>query len=221
MGSRGLVRLPAPLAGALALSGVLLVVTGVVAGVAPARDAARVDASPTSAPVVPAPAPSVAPAPSGNPQWSAATPTPTPVPAVPATKQYFITGYSYWDNDPPGSSAIADPVVHTRAGGTGTVADPITVAVGATSGIRPGARLYLPRLHKYLVVEDECASCSGAWLDLWVDGSASRAASESCMASITGLWPVVPDPPAGLPVVVGPISGPRGCTPLHPATLAP
>ena len=42
----------------------------------------------------------------------------------------FLTGYSYWDNTPPGSAAIARPVVHRRAGGTGTYSDPITIAVG-------------------------------------------------------------------------------------------
>ena len=40
----------------------------------------------------------------------------------------YLTGYSYWDNTPPGSSAIARPVVHRRAGGSGTYNDPVTIA---------------------------------------------------------------------------------------------
>ena len=42
----------------------------------------------------------------------------------------FITGYTWWDNSPPGSAQIARPVLHQRAGGNGTYSDPITVAVG-------------------------------------------------------------------------------------------
>ena len=45
--------------------------------------------------------------------------------------QIFVTGYTYWDNSPPGSAQIARPQVHDRAGGVGTWKDPITVAVRA------------------------------------------------------------------------------------------
>ena len=44
--------------------------------------------------------------------------------------QAYLTGYSFWDNTPPGSAAIARPVIHRRAGGSGTYGDPITIAVG-------------------------------------------------------------------------------------------
>ena len=39
----------------------------------------------------------------------------------------YLTGYSYWDNTPPGSSAISKPVIHRRAGGTGKYNDPISI----------------------------------------------------------------------------------------------
>ena len=39
----------------------------------------------------------------------------------------YLTGYSYWDNTPPGSAAISKPVIHRRAGGTGKYNDPITI----------------------------------------------------------------------------------------------
>ena len=32
----------------------------------------------------------------------------------------WVTGYTYWDNTPPGSATIARPVVHDEAGGIGT-----------------------------------------------------------------------------------------------------
>ncbi|HVO03226.1 MAG TPA: hypothetical protein VMT54_13560, partial [Candidatus Cybelea sp.] len=42
----------------------------------------------------------------------------------------YITGYTYWTNAPASSTAIAMPVIHRSAGGQGTYADPITLAVG-------------------------------------------------------------------------------------------
>src|SRR5215216_6526313 len=39
----------------------------------------------------------------------------------------YLTGYTWWDNTPAGSAAIAHPVLHATAGGVGTYADPITV----------------------------------------------------------------------------------------------
>ena len=90
--------------------------------------------------------------------------------------EIFTTGYTYWDNSPPGSAQIARPILHDRAGGTGTWKDPITVAVQA-GRFEFGTRFYLPELKKYFVVEDLCGACydgrnGGAFtLDLWVDGS--------------------------------------------------
>ena len=79
----------------------------------------------------------------------------------------FLTGYSYWDNTPPGSAIIGRPVIHEFAGGSGTWADPITLAVGWRiyfgrhfEDYEPGTRFYIPRLRKYAIVED---LCGGAW----------------------------------------------------------
>ena len=75
----------------------------------------------------------------------------------------FLTGYSYWDNTPRASAAIARPVVHTQAAGTGTYDDPITLAVGHSihfdrsfMDFPTGTRFYVPRLRKYAIVEDLC-----------------------------------------------------------------
>lgn len=124
----------------------------------------------------------------------------------------FITGYTFWDNTPPGSAAIARPVVHDEAGGTGTFDDPITVAVGRSgSGWRfaPGTRLYIEGLRKYAVVEDLCGSCGkghggNPWLDLYVGGSdtGSRMATQ-CAMKITGVQDIVLHPTPGYPVAPG------------------
>ena len=140
----------------------------------------------------------------------------TPKPASTAklrTVNAFITGYTWYDNSPPGSAAIARPVIHRRAGGVGTYADPITMAVGYTSrgmDIRAGTRFYLPRMKKYFIVEDKCGACHrhtadvAYKLDIWLDGrNRSRTKARSCAYSITGKQPVVRAPQNGLPVKRG------------------
>ena len=125
--------------------------------------------------------------------------------------QIFTTGYTYWDNSPPGSAQIARPQLHERAGGTGTWKDPITVAVQA-GRFDFGTRFYLPELKKYFIVEDLCGAChdgrnGGAYtLDIWVDGShLSSGGAANCASRITRLQPAIEDPKSGLPVATGPV----------------
>ncbi len=139
--------------------------------------------------------------------------TPTPPRAV----QAFITGYTWWDNSPPGSAAIARPVLHRTAAGVGTYADPITMAVGFTRpagkvilDIPAGTRFYLPEMRKYFIVEDICGACHRHSadvtyrLDIWLDGrSLPRSSARSCAYRITGNQPVVRNPPSGLAVRAG------------------
>ncbi len=122
----------------------------------------------------------------------------------------FVTGYTYWDNSPPGSAQIARPIIHDRAGGTGTWKDPITVAVGFGPRFAFGTKFYLPDLKKYFIVEDLCGACSdgrngGAYtLDIWLDGShLSSGGATSCAAKITGTQPAIKDPSSDLPVDSG------------------
>ncbi len=142
----------------------------------------------------------------------------------------YVTGYSYWDNTPPGSGDISNPVVHTNAGGTGTYADPITLAVGhsITNGkdvldYPEGTRFYLPYLQKYAIVEDTCGDgrtpqngpCHTGykgypWIDIYVDGKASRSSADSCMDKITGVHAVIKDPVSTYPVSIGSITE-AGC----------
>lgn len=69
----------------------------------------------------------------------------------------FLTFYGWWDNTPPGG-AIAFPGLHRTAGGTGSYADPITLATSSAE-LRPGSRVYVPRVGKYFIVEDSCQEC--------------------------------------------------------------
>lgn len=136
----------------------------------------------------------------------------------------YLTGYTYWDNTPPGSSAIARPVIRNRAGGTGTWKSPITIAVGhkivgshQTLDYREGTRFYLPRLRKYAIVEDVCGDgaqpqngpCHTGykgypWLDIWVGGrGVSPAAADACARRITAVQEFVINPRPDLPVVEG------------------
>jgi len=125
--------------------------------------------------------------------------------------EVYLTGYSYWDNTPRRSAAIARPVIHELAGGTGTYHDPITIAVGhriedgvQTLDYPEGTLFYLPDLKKYAVVEDVCGDgdtpqlgpCHVGheglpWLDIYIGGEQHDwDQAEACMREITSVHPV-------------------------------
>ena len=137
-----------------------------------------------------------------------------PLPARAAEKRIrtaYTTGYTYFDNTPPGTADISHPVRHDRAGGVGTFRNPITIAVGHR--IRngrdildhpAGTRMYLPHVRRYFIVEDTCGDgprpqrgpChdldsaprrATTWVDLWVGGTPSdrRGAVQRCASKIT------------------------------------
>lgn len=143
----------------------------------------------------------------------------------------YVTGYSWWDNTPRGSTAIAKPVIHRRAGGIGTYDDPITLAVGhklegdrQTLVYPAGTRFYLAGLRKYAIVEDVCGDGHNPqqtgcwrgkdgrpWLDIWVDGSkAPQHVSDRCMNKLTRFHQVIQNPAPHYPVVAGPLTE-SGC----------
>lgn len=131
------------------------------------------------------------------------------------TQNAWITGYSYWDNSPPGSAAIARPVVHQQAGGTGTWQNPITIAVGHGSGgwnYAPGTRIYLTGLHKYAVVEDLCGACGTSHhgaphLDLYIGGESTTArVANACAMKITAMQKIVVNPRPHYPVRPGEVT---------------
>lgn len=125
----------------------------------------------------------------------------------------FVTAYTWFDNDPPGP-AIASPVIHDQAGGSGTYADPVTLAV-AEGRFAPGTRFYLPHVRRYFIVEDTCASCGerDLWVDMWIDG---RHGDEddvtACAHRLTGTFTIEASPPSGRAVSSGPLYGNNGCT---------
>lgn len=145
----------------------------------------------------------------------------------------YITGYSWYDNTPPGSATISHPQIHQTAGGTGTWADPITVAVGhdLSSGkdvldYPAGTRFYIPDFHRYFIVEDTCGDgptpekgpChvppAGAttWLDVWIGGeSGTKSSTDACMNKLTGIHQVVLNPDAYRFVNAGAIFSSGAC----------
>jgi hypothetical protein len=140
------------------------------------------------------------------------------------TKQLkiWLTGYSYQDNTPPGSSIVSAPLLHQKAGGTGTYTDPITVAApghndGNGMGFAPGTRFYLPSVQRYVIVEDSGASPAPSGtdghLDMWVDGEGGdKSASDDCMNRITSSSAeAIENPPPGEPVTSGPITKDGQC----------
>ncbi len=158
------------------------------------------------------------------------------------TLQAYVTGYSYFDNTPPGSPAIAYPVIHQTAAGTGTFADPITVAVGHSFATGrdvldwpAGSKFYVPNLRRYFIVEDVCGDggtpqngpChtgypapATTWLDVWVDGrNGTSDGVNACMDAITGVWTVVKSPASNYAVVSGPVVGASGCSAQYGNTL--
>lgn len=148
--------------------------------------------------------------------------------------QAYVTGYSWFDNTPPGSATISHPVLHQTAGGTGTYADPITVAVGHDLSTGQdvldwpaGTRFYIPNLRRYFIVEDTCGDGSTpengpchtgypapatTWLDVWVGGEGgTQSGADACMNAITDVWNAIKDPDPNYVVVSGDIYGPP-CT---------
>lgn len=174
-------------------------------------------AGPLSRPPQPAAAPA-APATTAAPTPS---PTPSPKPA-PAGRMWsvIVTFYAAADNDPPGSTEIAHPNAHHRAaGGTGTYADPLSLAADPRA-IRVGTRVYYPPLRKYFVMEDDCAACIHEWgasrtphIDLWT-GDFTGSGVIRCEEALTpdGRVAVELNPPPGRPVDPRPLYTAHGCT---------
>lgn len=125
----------------------------------------------------------------------------------------WLTGYSWQDNTPPGSSIVGEPVLHKEAGGTGTFADPITVAVPGHQGKmdwQPGTKFYLPSVQRYVIVEDSGAakppSGDDTHLDMWIGGQdGTKATTDACENQLTGNVPAQANPAGNLPVMAGPI----------------
>ncbi|GEL25612.1 hypothetical protein PSU4_45660 [Pseudonocardia sulfidoxydans NBRC 16205] len=188
--------------------------------------ATSITTAPTTAPAATSPTatsvPSTAPAtrsatsapPATRPRTTTAPAAPA-APAGPAGRPFSteITFYSAYDNDPPGSRAIAHPNArHPQAGGTGTYADPLTLA-SDTREIAVGTIVYVPLVKKYFVMEDDCAQCISDWgggkvphLDLFMPNGNDDSVT-ACQEQLTpgGRVTVELDPPAGRTVSTAPL----------------
>lgn len=143
---------------------------------------------------------------------AAAGAAPTTNPAAHGTVSVNVTFYGGPDNDPPGSTDIAYPNArHATAGGTGTYADPVTLATDPRE-LPPGTLVYYPRLQKYFVMEDDCDECIAEWgaskrphVDLWT--GPSGAALLRCEETLTpdAPEPIEVNPPADRPVDTRPL----------------
>jgi hypothetical protein len=177
---------------------------------------------------------------STTPKPATSTPTvskPTATTAANETRfTAFISGYGWPDNTPAGA-AIALPSLHTKAGGTGTFSDPITLAVGhsITNGISTpdypkGTKFYIPALRKYFIVEDVCGDGSrpqdgpchtgkdgNPWLDVWVGGEGVATNSVyACQNKITDTHLVIKNPASNYAVASGSIVSSSGtCAMLY------
>lgn len=139
----------------------------------------------------------------------------------------YITGYSYWDNTPPGSADISHGVIHSHAGGVGTYSDPTTIAVGHSIiagqdilDYPAGTIFYLPNLRRYFIVEDTCGDGNSPqngpchtgyqgspWLDVYVGGgNVTRSISDNCMNAITEKHLIIKNPASTYAVVSGEIA---------------
>ncbi|WP_051580206.1 hypothetical protein [Pseudonocardia acaciae] len=146
-------------------------------------------------------------------------PEPGAQPAGSKQLTIWLTGYSWQDNTPPGSSKVGEPVLHQQAAGQGTFADPITVAVPGHKGDmewKPGTKFYLPTVRRYVIVEDSGAakapSGTDTHLDMWIEGrDGTKAATDDCENSFTGKVAAEANPPDNLPVMAGPIYANQKC----------
>lgn len=147
-----------------------------------------------------------------------------------------VTFYGYPDNDDGENNFGTNIIAHTLpgrytnedgapiAGGEGTYDDPITAASKKGNELLPpGALVYIPYLKKYLIVEDECASCTNNnWIDVWMDSNedSDGDAVGECESNWTGddndRWEVVIDPPNNLEVDTTPLfdTSTNKCSPV-------
>jgi len=168
------------------------------------------------------------------PSTQAVAPSPRPSPAAHSThgaaptvwpqavqRKVQVTYYAAADNDPPGSTQIAYPNSrHPSAGGSGTVADPLSLATDPRE-IRPGVLVYYPTVRKYFVMEDDCAPCIDQWsqdrtphVDLWMSNATAPVVQE-CEAALTPDDPdtIIVNAPTDLPVDTRPLFSGGRCWP--------
>lgn len=158
------------------------------------------------------------------------TQTVTPPPVVPPTtgeiviKNAYTTAYGWPDNTPAGNNTTIMGVSGHDTG-TGTFADPITMATGYSlatgkevDDYTAGTKFYDPNLRKYFVIGDTCgdgnspqteachkSEISGTiQLDMWVGGQgANKNSVLSCEDAVTRVGTLIENPASNYAVVLG------------------
>lgn len=127
----------------------------------------------------------------------------------------FVTFYGYDDNDDGnghyGTAEISHPSVHLIATeDLGTYDQPSTFATDERI-VAPGTRIYVPRLHKYYVMEDTCRECTDdankgkQHVDLYIGGNTQLQGQplKQCETALTAepfTDVIILNPISGLPV---------------------
>jgi len=124
------------------------------------------------------------------------------------TETALVTFYGSRDNCPPGAD-ILYPVIHKEAGGVGSYADPITYAA-AKACFAVGTKVYIPRVKKYFIMEDDCEECDSdckkgkKHIDCWMGPQIPPAGPNliACENQLTGdnAEQIIVNPANNLPV---------------------
>lgn len=157
----------------------------------------------------------------------APSPTPVPAPSTGSEVRFvaYNTLYASGDNTPAGSTQVDLGGHSGTAGGTGTFADPVTLAVGGSiiSGkeiddYAYGTKFYIPAFRKYFIATDFCGdgnqpqneACHKSeepgkvQIDLYA-GNASGSGVLNCEDNLTGDHLMIENPASNYAVVAGPI----------------
>lgn len=157
---------------------------------------------------------------------------PVTPPVVPPTageiviKNAYTTAYGWPDNTPAGNNTDVGGV-SGHAGGTGTFADPITMATGFSliggkevDDYAAGTKFYDPNLRKYFAIGDTCGDGKSPQteachvsevkgtiqLDMWVGGQGlSKSGTRACEDAITRTGTLIENPASNYAVVAGPV----------------
>jgi 3D (Asp-Asp-Asp) domain-containing protein len=109
----------------------------------------------------------------------------------------YGTLYGAYDNTPAGTTQIdfpkrqGYPTIHNSAGGSGTFADPLTMASDPRE-LPIGTKVYDSHLQRYFVMEDSCTECTadfnaraGNRFDMYVGNTSNTRAVLACEDSLT------------------------------------
>ena len=118
------------------------------------------------------------------------------------------TYFGFPDNSPPGAGIAYPQCGRQLAGGTGTYADPLTLAT-ANGELNTCEVVYSYHLRKYLRHEDDCEACGDDWtqgiwhVDVWVGSSYQNGGQDqiNCEDTLTvGNQILLRNPSSNLPV---------------------